>query len=367
VNIPMLFEPLTLRSVTLPHRGWVSPMCQYSCDAVHAPGVPNDWHLVHLGSFATGGAALIIAESTAVNPEGRISPQDTGLWNDAQTEAWQRITRFVHEHSHDAKIGVQIGHAGRKGCTYAPTTGPDGTVPVAEGGWQTLAATDAAFGKYAAPLAMTSEQINAVIKDFAAAAARAVEAGFDLIELHGAHGYLVDSFRSPLVNLRTDEWGGTDEKRLKLPLAIIDAIRATIPDTMPLIVRISATDWDDIEGDLERSVHFAKLAKERGVDLIDVSAGGNLPSPNISSGPGYQTPLAARIRSESGIPVGTVGAITDAFQAEHILRTGQADGVFIGRTALADPRWWHRAAHRLGYELPWVPQYRWPQPQTTYS
>jgi 2,4-dienoyl-CoA reductase-like NADH-dependent reductase (Old Yellow Enzyme family) len=361
-----LFEPLVLRSINLPHRGWVSPMCQYSCDPVDAPGVPNDWHLVHLGSFATGGAALIIAESTAVNPEGRISPQDTGLWNDTQAEAWQRITHFVHQNSHGTKIGVQIGHAGRKGSTYPPTTGPDGTVPVSEGGWQTLAPTDAAFGHYSAPLAMTEAQIHAVIKDFAAAAARAVAAGFDLIELHGAHGYLVDSFRSPLVNLRTDEWGGTDAKRLKLPLAIIDAIRAQIPESMPLIVRISATDWDDSEGDLQRSVHFAKLAKEHGVDLIDVSAGGNLTHPNVSSGPGYQTAFAAQIRAEANIPVGTVGAITDALQAEHILRSGQADAILIGRTALADPRWWHRAAHRLGHELPWVPQYSWPQPHKTY-
>ena len=361
-----LFEPMSLRSVDLSHRGWVSPMCQYSCDPVHAPGVPNDWHLVHLGSFATGGAALIIAESTAVNPQGRISPRDTGLWNDAQVAAWQRINHFVHEHSHDAKIAVQIGHAGRKGATYPPTTGPDDTVPIAEGGWQTLAATDVAFGHYSAPTAMTVEQIHAVIADFAGAAARAVAAGFDLIELHGAHGYLVDSFRSPLVNSRRDEWGGSDENRLRLPLAIIDAVRAQMPDAMPFIVRISATDWDDVEDDLQRSVDFARRAKARGVDLIDVSAGGNLPSPNASPGPGYQTSFAARIRAEADMPVGTVGAITDALQAEQILRTGQADGVFIGRAALADPRWWHRAAHRLGSELPWVPQYRWPEPHNTY-
>ena len=366
MQAPTLFEPLTLRSVNLSHRGWVSPMCQYSCDPAHAPGVPNDWHLVHLGAFATGGAALIIAESTAVNPEGRISPRDTGLWNDTQAEAWQRVTHFVHKHSDKSKIGVQLGHAGRKGSTYPPTTGPDGTVPASEGGWQTLAPTDAAFGHYAAPLSMTDRQIRAVIGDFAEAAARAVAAGFDLIELHGAHGYLVDSFRSPLVNLRTDEWGGTDANRLKLPLAIIDAVRAEIPDAMPLVVRISATDWDDVEGDLQRSVQFAKLAKEHGVDLIDVSAGGNLPHPDISPGPGYQASFAARIKTEADIPVGTVGAITDAFQAEHILRTGQADGVFIARAALADPRWWHRAAQRLGYELPWVPPYHWPQPHTTY-
>jgi 2,4-dienoyl-CoA reductase-like NADH-dependent reductase (Old Yellow Enzyme family) len=178
--------------------------------------------------------------------------------------------------------------------------------------------------------------------------------------------YLVDSFRSPLVNSRTDEWGGSDDNRLRLPLAIIDAVRASIPDSMPLIVRISATDWDDIEDDLQRSVQFAKMAKEHGVDLIDVSAGGNLPNPNISPGPGYQTSFAARIRAEGDIPVGTVGAITDAFQAENIIRTGQADGVLIGRAALADPRWWQRVAQRLGYELPWVPQYRWPRPENTY-
>lgn len=366
MKTPRLFEPLRLRSVELPHRGWVSPMCQYSCDPQDAPGVPTDWHLVHLGAFATGGAALIIAESTAVNPEGRISPQDTGLWNDAQTEAWGRVTHFVHEHGGEAKIGVQLGHAGRKGSTFPPTTGPDGTVPASEGGWQTLGPGEEGFGDYAAPLAMTGEQVQAVVADFAAAAVRAVEAGFDLVELHGAHGYLLDSFRSPLANTRADEWGGTDEKRMRLPLAVIDAVRAKIPESVPLIVRISATDWDDVEGDLQRSVRFARLAKERGVDLVDVSAGGNVPRPAVPVGPGYQAPFAARIRAEADVPVGTVGAITDALQAEHVLRTGQADGVLIGRAALADPRWWHRAAQRLGYELPWVPPYHWPQPHTTY-
>ena len=363
---PMLFEPLQLRSLEVRHRGWVSPMCQYSCDADNAPGVPNDWHLVHLGSLATGGAALIVAEATAVGPVGRISPRDTGLWNDAQIEGWRRITDFVHAQDNGAKIAVQIAHAGRKASTYPPFAEEGGYVPPERGGWQTLGPTDAAFGNDAAPVAMTEEDINGVIRDFASAAARAVAAGFDALEIHGAHGYLLSSFLSPLVNTRSDAWGGSDAGRMRLPLAVIDAVRREMPDGMPLLMRISATDWHDVEGDLLRSIEFIQRAQERGVDLVDVSSGGNSRRAPIRPGPGYQTELASRIRAAVDIPVGTVGMITDGRQAELILRTGQADGVFIGRAALADPRWWQRAAHQLGYDLPWVPPYQWPQPQNAY-
>lgn len=366
VNKPLLFEPLQLRSLELRHRGWVSPMCQYSCDANGAPGVPNDWHLVHLGSLATGGAALIVAEATAVNPDGRISPRDTGLWNEAQIAGWRRVTDFVHAQSNGAKIAVQIAHAGRKASTFPPFAEESGYVPVEQGGWQTLGPTDAAFGDGPAPLAMTEDDINGVIGDFAAAAGRAVAAGFDALEIHGAHGYLLSSFLSAQVNTRSDAWGGSDENRMRLPLAVIDAMRKEMPDSMPLLLRISATDWHDVEGDLLRSIEFAKRAKEHGVDLIDVSSGGNVPQAPLRPGPGYQTQLAARIRAAVELPVGTVGMITDGRQAELILRTGQADGVLIGRAALADPRWWQRAAHQLGHDLPWVPQYQWPRPQNTY-
>ncbi|GGC78521.1 oxidoreductase [Tersicoccus solisilvae] len=366
MTVPALFEPLTLRDLTVAHRGWVAPMCQYSCDPVEAPGVPTDWHLVHLGGFAVGGAAMIITEATAVNPEGRISPQDTGIWNDEQAAAWRRIVEFVHSHGIDAKIGVQLAHAGRKASTYPPFADRHGSVPVSEHGWATLAPTDAAFDGYAAPSAMTEDQILAVVDDFAAAAARAVDAGFDTVELHAAHGYLLHEFLSPLVNDRADGWGGNDEGRMRLPLAVIDAVRATLPDGMPLLMRISASDWEDIEADLTFSSRFVSLAHEHGVDLVDVSSAGNLAAPKVRGGAGYQTGFAERIRRDTKVPTSTVGMITDPVQAEHILLSGQADVVTIARAALADPRWWLRAAHRLGHDLTWVPQYQRVSPSRVY-
>ncbi|OMH24778.1 oxidoreductase [Tersicoccus phoenicis] len=366
MSVPALFEPLTLRGLTLAHRGWVSPMCEYSCDPASAPGVPTDWHLVHLGGFAVGGAALIMTEATAVDPEGRISPQDTGIWNDDQAAAWRRIVDFVHANGLDAKIGIQLGHAGRKASTYPPFAAQHGSVPAAEHGWETLGATDAAFNGYAAPAAMTEDQIHGVINDFAAAARRSVEAGFDTVELHAAHGYLLHQFLSPLVNDRTDGWGGDDEGRMRLPLAVIDAVRAAIPESMPLLMRISATDWEDIEADLAFSARFVTAAHEHGVDLVDVSSAGNLPTPKVRGGAGYQTSFAERIRRDTGVPVSTVGMITDPVQAEHVLLSGQADAVSLARAALADPRWWLRAAHRLGHEMTWVPQYQRVSPARVY-
>jgi 2,4-dienoyl-CoA reductase-like NADH-dependent reductase (Old Yellow Enzyme family) len=367
VAVPALFTPLSLRSLQLQHRGWVSPMCQYSCDPVTAPGVPNDWHLMHLGSFATGGAALILTEAAAVNAAGRISPRDAGLYNGEQAEAWERIVSFVHRHGvADAKIGVQLAHAGRKASTYWPFAGNKGSVPASDGGWDTVGPGTSAFDGYAAPSAMTEDDIQGVIRDFAAAAARAVDAGFDTVEIHGAHGYLLHQFQSPLINRRTDAWGGDSAGRNRLMLAVVDAVREVIPDAMPLLLRISATDWAEGGIGIEDSVHLAAQAAEHGVDLVDVSSGGAVAHQQIQPGPGYQTGFAARIRREAGIATGTVGLLTSPGQAEHVVATGQADGVFIARAALRDPHWWLRAAFELGHDMKWAPQYERAVPRRSF-
>jgi 2,4-dienoyl-CoA reductase-like NADH-dependent reductase (Old Yellow Enzyme family) len=353
-----LFTPLQLRSMSLQHRGWVSPMCQYSCEPETGVGVPNDWHLMHLGSFAAGGAALILTEAAAVNPAGRISPLDAGLYNAEQAAAWERIVHFVHRYgAAEAKVGAQLAHAGRKASTYWPFSGSHGSVPESDGGWKTAGPGTAAFGDYAPPSAMTVQEIEGVIRDFADAAVRAVEAGFDTVEIHGAHGYLLHQFQSPLVNDRTDEWGGSEDGRNRLMLAVIDAVRRVIPDSMPLLLRISATDWAEGGVEVDHSVRLARQAAEHGVDLVDVSSGGAVAHQNIQPGPGYQTGFSARIRHEAGVPTGTVGLVTSAGQAEHAVVTGQADGIFIARAALRDPHWWLRAAFELGHELGWPPQY----------
>ena len=253
-----LFAPLDLRSLRLQHRGWVSPMCQYSCDPETGEGVPTDWHLMHLGSFATGGAALVLTEANAVNAAGRISPRDAGLYNDDQAAAWERITAFVHRHgTAETKIGTQLAHAGRKASSYWPFSGKLGSVPASEGGWDTVGPGTGAFDGYAPPSAMTEAQIDGVIADFAAAAVRAVDAGFDTIEIHGAHGYLLHQFQSPLVNDRTDRWGGDEAGRNRLTLAVVDAVRAVIPDSMPLLLRISASDWAPGGIEADASVRMA--------------------------------------------------------------------------------------------------------------
>lgn len=353
-----LFSPLELRSLALRHRGWVSPMCQYSCGPDTGEGVPHDWHLMHLGSFAAGGAALILTEAAAVNAAGRISPRDAGMYNDEQAGAWERITAFVHRHgAADTKIGTQLAHAGRKASTYWPFSGKRGSVPASDGGWESLGPGTRAFDGYAAPAAMTMDEIDGVIADFAAAAVRAVDAGFDTIEIHGAHGYLLHQFQSPLINDRTDGWGGDETGRNRLTLAVVGAVRNVIPDSMPLLLRISASDWADGGIDAAASVRLARAAAEHGVDLVDVSSGGAVAHQQIPAGPGYQTGFAARIRREAGVRTGTVGLLTSAGQAEHAVATRQADAVFIARAALRDPHWWLRAAFELGHDLPWVPQY----------
>lgn len=365
--MPALFEPLKLRSLEIRHRGWLSPMCQYSCDPDAAPGVPNDWHLMHLGSFATGGAALLLTEAAAVTAEGRISPRDAGLYNDAQAEAWERITGFVHRHgTADARIGVQLAHAGRKASTYWPFSGQHGSVPESDGGWSTVGPSPSAFDGYAVPAEMTEAQIQGVINDFAAAAVRAVDAGFDTMEIHGAHGYLLHQFQSPLINTRTDGWGGDEAGRNRLMLAVIDAVRNVIPDSMPLLLRISASDWAEGGIDLPASVRLAREAAARGVDLIDVSSGGAVAHQQIKAGPGYQTGFSAAIRAEAGIPTGTVGLLTSAGQAEHAVATGQADAVLIARAALRDPHWWLRAAFELGHDIGWAPQYERAVPRRSF-
>jgi 2,4-dienoyl-CoA reductase-like NADH-dependent reductase (Old Yellow Enzyme family) len=346
--VSRLFSPITVRGLTLPNRAWVSPMCQYSA----TDGVPDDWHLVHLGQFATGGAGLVMTEATAVVPEGRISPQDTGIWTGAQAEAWRRIVAFVHRQG--TAIGMQLGHAGRKGSTRRPWDGP-GSVPASEGGWRSVGADAQPFGTYAPARPLTTDEVSALPDAFAAAARRAIDAGFDLLELHFAHGYLVHQFLSPLSNTRTDRYGGDFEGRTRLALEIADAVRATTG--VPLFARLSATDWTDDGWTLDESVRLAKLLAERGIDLIDTSSGGNTPNPDIPVGPGYQVPFAERIRTETGLPTGAVGMITNPQQAEDIIADGEADAVFLARALLRDPHWPLRAANTLGAEVRWPDQY----------
>lgn len=350
-----LFEPIKIRGIEIPNRMWVAPMCQYSCYA--GDGVPTDWHLVHLGSFAQGGFGYITTEAVAVNPTGRISPEDAGLWNDEQRDAWKRVVDFVH--SQGAKIGTQIAHAGRKASTYSPfSNNPKGVVPHDSGGWTPIGPTAEPFPGYGNDVnALDAEDIHQVIDDFRAAAVRAQKAGFDVIEIHAGHGYLLHSFYSPYTNTRTDEWGGDFTGRTRLLLSVVDAVREVWDG--PLFVRISATDWLEGGWTIDDSVQLAKLLKEHGVDLIDTSSGSNAPA-DIPIGPGYQVPLAHKIHVEVDILVGAVGLITEPRQAESILLQEQADAVFLGRVALREPHWPQRAAAELGVprqETPYRPQH----------
>jgi 2,4-dienoyl-CoA reductase-like NADH-dependent reductase (Old Yellow Enzyme family) len=352
-----LFEPITLRSLTARNRIWLAPMCEYSA----VDGVPNDWHLVHLGARATGGFGLVMTEASAVVPEGRISPEDAGIWNDEQAEAWRRIVDFVHEQG--APIGVQLAHAGRKASTYRPWDERSGTIPADDGGWKTVAPSDVPFEGYAEPGRLAVEEIADVVRAFADATRRAVAVGFDTVEIHAAHGYLLHQFLSPLSNRRDDDYGGSFENRARLVLEVVDAVRSELPDSAPLLVRISGTDWIDGGWDLEQSQRLGVLLKEHGVDLVDVSSGGNAPA-SIPLEPGYQVPLSAGVR-QSGIATGAVGLITDPEQAEKILANGEADVVLLARAALREPAWPLRAAHELGVpfeDAPWPDQYlrgRW--------
>ncbi|GAA4961690.1 NADH:flavin oxidoreductase/NADH oxidase [Kineococcus glutinatus] len=351
----LLFSPLTLRGTTFAHRIWVAPMCQYSCDPVAAPGVPHDWHLAHLGAFAVGGAALVLTEAAAVLPEGRISPQDAGIWNDEQATAWARIVAFLH--AQGSAAGIQLAHAGRKASTVRPWEPVQGSVPVAEGGWETVAPSAVPFGGYAVPRELDAAGIADVVTAFADAARRADAAGFDVAEVHAAHGYLLHQFLSPLSNHRTDGYGGDFAGRTRLLLEVVDAVRAAWPADKPLFVRLSATEWTEGGWDVDDSVRLAGLLREHGVDLVDCSTGGNVPHARIPVGPGYQVPMAQAVRSGAGVPTAAVGMILQPAQAEQVLVTGQADAVLLARALLTDPRWPQRPAEALGHALPWPAQY----------
>lgn len=347
-----LFDPLAIREVKFANRVFVSPMCQYSS----TNGYANEWHFVHLGSRAVGGAGLVLTEATAVLPEGRISPQDLGIWADKHMEMLSRIVGFIQAQGSIA--GIQLAHAGRKASTRRPWEA-QGTVPEEEGGWNNVVAPSAltfADG-YATPQTLTVDGIQEVIAAFAAAARRACQAGFRVIEIHAAHGYLIHEFLSPLSNRREDDYGGSFENRTRLCREIVTAVRSAWPNELPLFLRISATDWIDGGWDIEQSVVLARLLKQIGVDLIDCSSGGNVPHAKIPVGPGYQTGLAERIRREAGIMTGAVGMIISAVQADHIIGTGQADAVIMAREFLRDPYWPLRAASELDQPIAWPVQY----------
>ena len=346
-----LFSPLTLRSATLRNRIVVSPMCQYSAEA----GRANEWHLVHLGARAVGGAGLVLFEATAVEDRGRISAADLGLWDDAQIEPLARIVRFVH--AQGASAGIQLAHAGRKGSTAPPWDG-GGPVAPAQGGWVPVAPSPIPFTPGSpVPAALDADGLRAVVRSFANAAGRARAAGFRAIELHAAHGYLLHQFLSPLSNHRDDGYGGSFENRTRLVREVTAAVRAAWPEDLPLLVRISATDWAPGGWDLDQSVELARALRALGVDLVDVSSGGLVPGVLIPAGPGYQSGFAERIRREAGIATGAVGMIGSPEQADHVIRSGQADLVLLARELLRDPHFPLRAARELGHEGPWPRQY----------
>ncbi len=353
-TVPHLFQPLTIKSITLRNRIGVSPMCQYSSADGHA----NDWHLVHLGSRAIGGAALVIAEATAVSPEGRITPGDAGIWSDQHIEPIARINRFLKQHG--AVPGIQIAHAGRKASTARPWEG-GGNLEESAGGWQTIAPSALAFGGDLpkAPRAMTEADIARGRDAFVAAAKRSLVAGCEWLELHAAHGYLFHEFLSPISNHRTDNYGGSFENRIRFLVETTQAVRVVWPDRLPLTVRLSCTDWVSGGWDIQQSVELARRLKTEGVDLIDCSSGGNVPDAKIPVKPGYQVPFAEQLRREAGIATAAVGFITAPAQADEIIRDGKADLVLLAREFLRDPYWPMRAARELNFKsvVPTPPQY----------
>lgn len=352
MTAPALFTPFTLRNITFKNRIFVSPMCQYSC----TDGVPTDWHLVHLGSRAVGGAALVMTEAAAVTPEGRISPEDAGIWNDAQMNAWKPIAAFIK--ASGAAASIQLAHAGRKASTFAPWRG-HGKVEKAQGGWDVIGPSATAFSEnYPQPHEMSIAEIRATVDAFAAGARRALAAGFEVPEIHAAHGYLAHEFLSPLSNLRTDAYGGSLENRMRFPLEICAAVREAWPKELPVFLRISASDWKEGGWDVAQSIAFAKRAKEIGIDLIDVSSGGNAVDAKMTIRPGYQVPFARAIRAEAGIATGAVGLITEPVQAEQVIADGDADCVFLARALLRDPYWPLHAAQELGIAPMWPDQYK---------
>ena len=355
----MLLSPLRLQSLTLKNRVVVSPMCMYSAQ----DGLANDFHLVHLGRYALGGAGLILTEATAVTPEGRISPDDLGLWDDQQIGPLARVVDFVHQHG--ALIGVQLAHAGRKASTYAPWKG-SGVVPPEAGGWEVLGPDEHAYSpRYSLPRPMSSDDITDLIAAFVASARRAMIAGFDAVEIHAAHGYLLHQFLSPLSNSRLDRYGGSLENRARLLLDVTRAVRKVWPAHLPLLVRLSATDWAPGGWDIEQTVEVARMLSDEGVNVVDVSSGGLTPEQQIVPAPGYQVPFAERLKQDTDLNVMAVGLITDAEQAEQILQGKQADLVALAREFLRDPHFVQDAALHFGEPVTASAQYQraWPKPE----
>ena len=347
-----VFTPLKIRDLTLRNRIVVSPMCQYSS----TDGFASDWHLVHLGTRAVGGAGLVFTEATAVTPDGRISPDDLGIWKDEHIETLGRIARFIDQQG--AVAGMQLAHAGRKASTAAPWLGGQ-PVSESDGGWRPIFAPSAiSFSdKHQTPQALDEAGIRSIVHAFGAAAGRSLQAGFRVLEIHSAHGYLLHSFLSPLSNQRRDGYGGSFENRSRIVREVVDKIRSVWPERYPLFLRISSTDYAEGGWDIEQSVELARQVKLLGVDLVDCSSGGLLPHVIPPFGPGYQSAFAERIKKEAGILTGAVGMIIAAEQAEHTLRTGQADVVVMARELLRHPYWPLEAARRLGVDVPWPKQY----------
>jgi 2,4-dienoyl-CoA reductase-like NADH-dependent reductase (Old Yellow Enzyme family) len=346
-----LFTGMRIREIEFKNRVVVSPMCEYSA----VDGHPQSWHMVHLGSRAIGGAALVFTEASAVEAIGRISPGDTGIYSDAHVESWRPIVEFVR--GHGAVAGIQLAHSGRKGSTGAPWLGGK-KIEIAAGGWEPVAPSAVEFNDvYPMPRALTIGEIDGVVGAFRAAAVRALAAGFEVVEIHAAHGYLLHEFLSPISNLRSDEYGGSLENRMRLVLRVARAVREVWPERLPLFVRVSATDWTEGGWDLPQTVELAKKLREVGVDLVDASSGGNVATAKIPVGPGYQVPFAQEIRKQAGIATGAVGMITGAAQADTIIATGQADMVFLARELLRDPYWPRRAAGELGVKIKGPVQY----------
>ncbi len=351
-----LFAPLSLRELTFKNRIFVSPMCQYSSH----DGLPTDWHLVHLGSRAVGGSALVMVEATAVSPEGRISPDDSGIWSDRHAEAFAPIAEFIRQQG--AVAGIQLAHAGRKASTDAPWRG-GGPLGQTDRGWQPLAPSPIPFAPdHPAPRELTPEQMTTVLGQFADATRRALAAGFQVVEVHMAHGYLLHEFLSPLTNRRSDEFGGSLQSRLRFPLQVARRVRELWPPALPVFVRISAADWVEGGWDLAQSLELSRQLKHIGIDLVDCSSGGLDPQAVIPLAPGFQTPFATAIRQQIEIPTGAVGLITEPVQAEQIVATGLADAVFLGRQLLRDPYWPIHAAQTLGVDIPWPEQYERARP-----
>jgi 2,4-dienoyl-CoA reductase-like NADH-dependent reductase (Old Yellow Enzyme family) len=360
--VSSLFDPYTVKSLEIPNRVWMSPMCMYSAESrVPETGCPTDWHLAHLASRAAGGAGLIMVEATGVRSDGRITPWDLGLWNADQEKAFSRIARVIRELG--SVPAIQLAHAGRKASSDRPwLTG--GQLSTDDGGWPVKGPSAMAYGHWRAPEELSREELLALVEDFAAAARRARNAGFQVVEIHGAHGYLIGSFLSPHTNGRTDEYGGSFENRSRFALEVVDAVRAVWPAELPVFFRLSATDWlsenpgDPREGwSVADSVRLATILRAHGVDLLDVSSGGLVPDARITAGPGYQVPFAETIRVQAGIPTAAVGLINEPQQAQDILHEGKADAVFLGREMLRNPYWARHAAATLGHVTDWPTQY----------